>query len=686
MLDDMSDNLKFHIIESGTSEEDAAFEIQEQHRRFFFVPEPVFRKAVINGLLLGAFERGKLVAYIWSSLKDGTVRVLYLSVHRDHTRKGIGRQLVDELKRRYADAFRIRLSCRTDYPGWKFWKGVGFRAMRNRPGRAKAGSEVTDFVFELSPLPLFADFPTDDERPKVAIDSNIYFDLCDELRPHHLESSGLLADWIESEFNLCVTAALSEDISRGAKDDNCVVSSYNWPVVKASKEAFQCIHQQVISLIGPGTTDQDNSDRNHLAHSIAENVYAFVTRDSYLLENSDRIYDQFGTSILRPVDFVVNVDTASNQLRFDRKDLSSVRLSITRTVRRDGLNSDLANLCRQNERVSNLKAKLRGWLANPDRFDVFSILDASNTTQAICAIEKSGIKVIVHLLRSSVQLKGKRKGRTIIRCLAAHLRSRFSDPTLIEISDNVGVSEGKEALEELGFFFHKAHAYKVSLPGVWELQEVYEAANDLIVQSGAPNELPRNFVPIKQKLDPLKYLQLEHQFWPAKLNSGGSVSCIVVPIRPVWARALFDPNLGQPQLWDEDANLLLNPTNAYYTAARPSLKFGRILWYVSHSNDFPGSMRIRACSQMTRRVIGPPLQSYREFRHFGVYQLTDIKKLSKHNRPDVMAIEFRDTELFPTPVSLPAIRDVLNAHTEAFQWPTKIEESKFLEIFQRGSS
>ena len=677
----MSNDLEFRIIEPSTSDEDAAFAIQEQHRKFFFIPEPGFRKAVSKGLVLGAYLHGKVVAYLWASRKDGTVRVRYLSVDQSMARKGIGRQLVDELKRRHGDAFRIQLSCRTDYPGWKFWKGIGFHALRNRPGRAKAGSEVTDFVCELTPLPLFADLAVHDERPKVAIDANVYFDLCDENRRHHLESSGLLAEWVDAEFELCVTDALAEDAARGENQ----VSECEWPLIKASAEGFECIHQQVVSLIGPGTNAQDFSDRNHLSHAIAENVHTFVTRDGFLLENADRIYDQFGTSVLRPVDFVVNVDTASNQFTFDRRDLASVRLSIAQIDHSDAVPTGLANLIRQNEKASVLHAKLRGWLANPDRFEVLSILDADGTTQAMCTIEKTDSKVDVHLFRASVHLKGHRKGRTILRCLAAQLRSRFSNPALIKVLDETGASEAKEALMELGFSFHGGAAYKISLPGVWDLQDAFDAANELALTNDGPTSWLGEYNPSSFKAEPLSYLGLEHRLWPAKIRSGGCVPCIAIPIRPPWARALFDPNLGQAELWDEDANLLLNPTNAYYTAARPSLEHGRILWYVSSDENYPGSKHARATSQLTRRVIAPPLQSYREFRHFGVYQLTDIQKLAKPKRPDVVAMEFRDTELLAMPVSLSSVRKVLETPKEAFQWPTKIEESQFFEIYQQGA-
>ena len=89
---------------------------------------------------------------------------------------------------------------------------------------------------------------------------------------------------------------------------------------------------------------------------------------------------------------------------------------------------------------------------------------------------------------------------------------------------------------------------------------------------------------------------------------------------------------------------------------------------------------------MTRRFVAPPLESYRKFRHFGVYQLADIEKLSKPNRPEVLAIEFGDTELFSDGMTLPMVREILESPKEAFQWPTKVDESKFLEIYRGGTA
>ncbi|MEM7784203.1 MAG: GNAT family N-acetyltransferase, partial [Planctomycetota bacterium] len=109
----MGYELKFDLVKSGSPSENEAFEIQEQYKKYFFVLEPTLREAVANGLLLGAFHNSRLVGYFWSTNKEGTIKVRYLAVGQAESRKGIGSRLVEELKKRNEDAYRIQLSCRT---------------------------------------------------------------------------------------------------------------------------------------------------------------------------------------------------------------------------------------------------------------------------------------------------------------------------------------------------------------------------------------------------------------------------------------------------------------------------------------------------------------------------------------------------------------------------------------------
>lgn len=111
---------------------------------------------------------------------------------------------------------------------------------------------------------------------------------------------------------------------------------------------------------------------------------------------------------------------------------------------------------------------------------------------------------------------------------------------------------------------------------------------------------------------------------------------------------------------------------------------GRVLWYVSEDEAYQGSKRIRACSQLTGRVVGKPLALYRKFRHFGVFTLADIEEIATKRRPKVMAMEFCRTEIFSSPVKLSDVREARGNSKEVFQWPTPISESDFFRLYELG--
>lgn len=211
----MSSAVTYLTVCPSSPEAEAVQQIQEQYKAFFFVRFSQLESAVADGHILAAIDGSRVVGYVWSVVRNGVVKIRYLAVDPTSARSGVGRGLVEEVIRRNQAAYCIRLSCRTDYPGWTFWKRVGFTAMRNRPGQAKQGSTLTDFYYELSPLPLFAGQGEAQNLTLVAIDANVFFDLVDDSRPHHEESSGLLADWLSAEVDLCVTAAIHEDFERG---------------------------------------------------------------------------------------------------------------------------------------------------------------------------------------------------------------------------------------------------------------------------------------------------------------------------------------------------------------------------------------------------------------------------------------------------------------------------------------
>jgi ribosomal protein S18 acetylase RimI-like enzyme len=679
----LSSGLIFYRVQINTETHQRVLEIQEQYKKFFFVRFAQLEAAIRLGQVIAASIDGAVVGYIWSARRNGVVRIRYLAVDPKSSKKGIGKALVNHLQQINDDAYSMQLSCRIDYPGWNFWKKVGFRVLRNRPGIAKAGSTLTDFCFDLTPLPLFQE-RVEIDKPKIAFDSNVYFDIEDLDRPHHKEAIGLMADWLTSEFEYCITSEIHNDIARADDATRSNASTSGWNVLEGEAAAVRCIFDKLVEVIGRGDTPQDISDRKHLAHAIAENLTAFITRDEFLLESADNIYDQFGIILKRPSDFIVDADILLNQTQYHRQDLTAVGISISRISNPDSIER-LVAFRRGSERERVMRSQLRAMVAHPDKNEI-KLITSQDAPIGLFTISLQDDVLEVPMLRCSAKIEGQRRSRSLVRYLLSNLRSYVSKSCILKITDPSSLTNYRDHLIDAGFVLDCHSAYKFCLPGVWTPENALAQVEVLSHAASVPAEVTDQLYQKFQSLTNAEiFLELEHLLHPCKLLSSGIVESIVVPIRPRWARALFDPNLGQAEFWHQDADLLLNPASAYYTASRPKLLFGRILWYISEDGGYAGSKAIRACSQMTGRVIDTPINLYRKFRHFGIYQLADVESLAK-KKTKVMAMQFTDTELFSRRITLAETRKVLNCNSETFQWPTSISEKEFFELYEKGHS
>lgn len=177
---------------------------------------------------------------------------------------------------------------------------------------------------------------------------------------------------------------------------------------------------------------------------------------------------------------------------------------------------------------------------------------------------------------------------------------------------------------------------------------------------------------------------LEAQLWPAKILGEG-VSSFVVPIMPGWAAQLFDAELAAGDLFGALARLALNRENVYYRRPKNG-RFklpARLLWYVAKDANEPGTMAIRACSRLLSFEVGPAKILYGRYRRIGIYEWPQILETAKgDNMGEIMALRFADTELFSTPVEVPALRSI--GISSLFPSPTEITEDQFTEIYRLG--
>jgi hypothetical protein len=336
----------------------------------------------------------------------------------------------------------------------------------------------------------------------------------------------------------------------------------------------------------------------------------------------------------------------------------------------------------RNQTKSRLAARIRSWLANPAESEIRTV-SSDEGTATLHAVTRHQSNIEIPLFRCSHKITKQRKGRTLMRYVASILARCDSESQIIKVTDKYGCAEHASSLSEVGFVGADDAFYKIQLRGIWEPPK---AAAEIASMKGIPKELAERFDQQFTNLSsPESFLEIERLIAPGKLRSGNKVPCFVIPIRPDFARALFDENLGQRGFWDEDADLLFNPLSVYYSGATITPQPGRLLWYVSDKVGYMGK-RIRACSQLRGVAVDEPLNLYRRFRHFGVYSLQNVENLATEKRPNVKAMEFSDTELLKSPITLKSIRNVLASEKQTFQGPTSISESQFLTLYEHGMS
>jgi hypothetical protein len=266
---------------------------------------------------------------------------------------------------------------------------------------------------------------------------------------------------------------------------------------------------------------------------------------------------------------------------------------------------------------------------------------------------------------------------------------------IVEVAEGTGGRRIEEALLDSGFSKEGSQWIKVVVPLVAKAvdlsAELDQIASQLSTAQGLATRIAA-YLRAEGEPPPVRLENLarvERALWPAKASDSG-LPCYIVPIRPHWAKELFDVELAGVTLWGADPKLAMNSENAYYRAARPPFfkPPARILWYVSDDRAFPGTKAIRASSYLEEVVVAPPKEAFKRFRRLGVYEWRDVIATAKNDASrDVMAFRFSKTELFVRPVTFAAVQDVLQKHTgkgSPLVSVAEIPEPCFLELYQLG--
>jgi len=651
-----------------------------------------------NGEIIVAIEDDAVVGYAlyFTSTRHQRVRLTHLCVDKSHRGKGIARQLMDRLRsdtRRYRG---ISLYCRRDYDEWNLWPKFGFVAVSEKVGRGKDAHGLTHFWLQHPHKSLFSEVGNGEERLKVVIDANIFYDLDDPDRNGAIETQGLTADWIQPLVQLCVSDELHNEIHRnndsGVRQDR-LAKAHNYDCLDSNADEFLRANADVRRLLGTPTTEQSESDQRHLARTIASDATVFVTRDQPILNVADTLYEAHGLSVVRPSELVARFEELRNEQDYQRARLAESELRFRRVSTISSLPT--GQFVATGERERGLVEQLNTAFAHPDRYECHIVETSDGRPMAIHVVEKTDRRMVVPLFRLSKHVVNTRLAPTLARTLLSGIvqNSLQSQLLVVEITDARLSDVAVAALNLTGFFKSGSTWLKVSIPEPLAVEDVPKRIQTIAGNAGIDASGVAHIVDVVSedsfRCDAAAVLEMEHTLWPCKIL-GCEVTNYVIPIRPRWATDLFDAGLAKSTLWGAETELALNPDSVYYRATRPPMKAvqGRILWYVSNDDDIHGTMRIRACSQLRDVVTGGPKELFRRFRRLGVYEWRHVLETAGSVDGELMALQFSDTELFPSPVSWNAAQTILRQYgiKSTFVSPTEICESAFVNLYLSGST
>lgn len=534
-----------------------------------------------------------------------------------------------------------------------------------------------------------------ESKLRVVIDANVFFDLVSD-DPTHQESRALLAPWLQSEIELCVTPELFNEINRG-KDHKQRKrhrrEAEQFIKLESFQEAFEDVEICLRAFFPEQRSESDASDLRQVARAIAAEAPFFVTRDVSLSDRADQIYEQFGLHILCPSDLITHLDELRRESEYRPAKLAGTGI-VFRLVqsREQDVLIDHFQCSDQGENRNSFRERLRGFLSNPEIFACYVAEAGENTPLALFVYERRNDSVLnVPLFRT--------RRDALAATVARHLIIRFVRQSIHEERDYTRISEPyvdqtmAAALQEDGFFKAEHEWFKFNCIAA-------ETAEQLALRFSyldAPCQSLMEFIEkaagvLVGKQDegrPPALFNIERVLWPVKIIDT-DIPTYIVPIDATWAMELFDESLAAQTLLGNISRRVLNKEGAYYRSAKGAKirAPGRILWYVSQNKKLQGTSSIRACSQLDDVVIGKPKDLFRQFRHLGVYEWQHISRQAKHDLDcQLMVLRFSHTELFNKPIGLRAWqRIVFETEGKSLQpqGPSLISSDSFAQIYRAG--
>jgi predicted nucleic acid-binding protein/GNAT superfamily N-acetyltransferase len=664
-----------------------------------FLPEGAFDEhARRKQIIVALDEAEECIGYVLYRISHHRAAIVHLCVEESHRRNGIARELVNHLQRVTEDLDGISLKCRRDYEASKLWPALHFVARGEQPGRGKDRAPLMVWHFDFGNQTLFSQ--TEQEKIEsalcVSIDLNVFLDLTDPSRQGHEESGSLLADWL-SDLELYITDETFNEIAR--IDDvslrrRQMEFARRFPSLSCQHQKLTDVEVELEQIFPRKKSIRDESDFRQLARTIAAAAKFFVTRDNSLLGISDKVYESFGVTVIRPSDLIIRLDEIRRENEYQpvrlAGTLSEVRLVQSET---ETLLTQIFQEDSQKKTKQDFQTLLRRLFANPKQYSCYIAREKDGNPIGLWAYNNhSDSELNIPLLRVARSPIAETLARHIILRTIAH--SAYNNKIFTKITDKAPGRVVIDALREDGFREINGEWLKVNLSIATTAQEIAGILSSLsfakVGEGSFIAELAKTLHDDSKLHNPRVMSEIERLLWPAKITDA-AIPTFIIPIRPEWAKELFDEELANQTLFGATPELALNRESVYYRSSQNSGGLrapGRILWYVSSGVKYSGTGQIRACSRLDEVVVADPKSLYRRFKRLGVYRWERVYEVAKKDVSNrIMALRFSDTELFKAPISRKQALSILknDGIKTQFQSPIYVPAQVFERLYTIGS-
>lgn len=667
-------------------------------------------RAAHRQILVALDSEGNCVGYLLYRHSRDWFAIAHLCIDPNCRGQGVAKKLVDHLKLITKSSRGIKLKCRRDYNLQGMWSSFGFTARGDVQGRSKKKKTIlTLWVLEHNNLPLLSTMIQQQLESKLCavIAHDIFLELYaieNNDNSDSEEQNILLADWVETELNLCINDEIFNKIDQ--IDDIKEKNSQRY-----FAESFTCLPCDIENLEYNLNILQkikkenkliiDEYSLRYIARSITSKSHVFLTKDKKLLELADVIYEKFKLSVIHPEKLILQLDELGDKPNYQPARFSGTSLEQIQV--KSGQEEFIASyFCNSElkENTTEFQQQLRRYLVESNKFECILVKESNDRLLALIVYGRhKEYELEIPMLRVGNHNLSPTLARHII--FKSILKSSHEQRHFTIITDPYLEDFVTEAIQEDAFVKVENGWLKANLKVVLTSSELSAYLNNLISKFGDKynfiGKLASNLSNENLVIDAQYSVDIERFIFPAKITDS-EINTFIIPIQPRWASCLFDENLASQQLpldgFGAKAELAFNREGVYYRAAINSRGLNapcRILWYVSETQaegkgkGFHKVGYIRACSYVDEVVFDEPKELYRRFQKLGVYKESDVNRILKNKKGEIMAIRFSDTELFKNPISFQELQYVLKQDNLLLVSPNKINKDVFIKLYNLGN-